>query len=414
MKIINKLLPLIVLITTLSLYGQSSIYSRYGLGIASNGVSAKTAALGGSTTALSETDHLGTSNPAGWNSLKLVRFEGGLSLTQMRQSDNAQSRNVFTTRFQGIRFGVPLKHDYGIVLAFFLEPLTFVDYSVQKNYTSDDFCNYDLKYSGEGGLSKFGFGLTYKLPFDVALGATFDYYSGSTNYKSELIFNDFSGYKNSTLTKKFDQRGLGFTVGAISNNFADFLNDKSVVSDLRFGFTYRYIPKVIIDTFLVVKSSVEEITTNHDVVDSKIPYDLSFGMKIVLHKSTTLLTDFEFSPWSKFKMADILGTNFTDREKLTIGLEYKDMRKKTKTFLQKLSYRGSFSYKKMKYLVNNNQINEYAAGIGLGIPINFDDILDLSIRFGQRGTTDFGLVSEKFVTFGVSLSFGERWFFRRR
>jgi len=113
-------------------------------------------------------------------------------------------------------------------------------------------------------------------------------------------------------------------------------------------------------------------------------------------------------------MADILGTNFTDREKVTFGLEYKDMRKKTKTFFEKLSYRGGLSYKKMKYLVNNNQINEYAASIGVGIPINFDDILDLSLCFGKRGTTDYGLVSEKFVNFGISLSFGERWFFRRR
>ncbi len=413
MKNVNKFITVLLLLTSVSLFGQSSIYSRYGLGIASNGVSARTTALGGSTTALSETDHLGTSNPAGWSTLKLVRFEGGLSLTQMQQTDDNGSRNVFTTRFQGVRFGIPIQHDYGIVLAFFLEPLTFVDYSVQKNYTDADFGNYDLKYSGEGGLSKFGFGLTYRLPVGVSLGATFDYYTGSTNYKSEVIFNEFSGYKNSTLTKKFDQHGIGFTVGAISNNFAGIINSDAI-TDLRFGATYRYIPKVAIDTFLVVKSSVEEVTTAHDVVDSKIPYDLSFGMKLVLHKSTTLLSDFEFSPWSKFRMADILGTHFTDRTRFTLGLEYKDMRKKTKTFWERLSYRAGFSYKKMKYLVNNNQINEYAASVGLGVPINFDDILDLSLRFGQRGTADFGLVTEKFVSFGISLSFGEKWFFRRR
>ncbi len=413
MKQIDKFLIILVAFTSVSIFAQSSIYSRYGLGIPNDGVSAKTFALGGSTTALAESDHLGTTNPAGWNRLKLVRFEGGLSLTQMIQQDNNGSRLAFNSSLQGVRIGIPIQHDYGIVIAFFLEPVTFVDYSVQKNYNNATVGKYSAKYSGKGGLSKFGFGLSYRLPLDISLGATFDYYTGATTHTSELIFDEYSGYNNATITKKYGQRGIGFSVGAISNNFASIINNKAI-SDFRIGFTYRYVPKIVVDTFLVVKSSVEEITTSHDVIDSEIPYDFSFGIKLVLHNSVTLLSDFGFSPWSNFRVAGISDNNFKNSEKIAIGMEYRDNSKRTKTFFEKLSYRTGFSYKRMKYFINGNQVNEFAASFGVGIPINFTDILDLGIRVGQRGTTDYSLVAEKFVSFGLSLTFGERWFLRRR
>jgi len=413
MKNIKLIILVFTLLFTGSIFGQSSIYSRYGLGINALGVSAKEMSLSGASTALSETDHLGTSNPAGWSSLSLVRFEGGLSLTQTLQKDAASSRNLFSARFQGVRFGVPLQSDYGIVLALFLEPLTFVDYDVQNHYNDSNFGEYDKEFSGRGGLSKFGFGLTYRTPFNFSLGATFDYYTGSTEYTSSLTFGLLSPYRNSTHKQNFNQRGIGFSVGTISSDLSKMFNSESI-SDLRLGFSYRYIPKVVVDTFMIVKSHLEEITTAHGVTNSEIPYTASFGMKMVLHKSTTLLLDLGFTPWSNYQLNDRTNPNYTDREKVAFGIEYKDKRLKTKTFWQKLSYRGGLSYEKTKFLINGNNVNEYSISAGIGVPMNHTDILDLAVRLGQRGNTDFGMVEEKFISFGISLSFGEKWFTRRR
>ncbi len=413
MKNIKFVILVFTLLFTGSVFGQSSIYSRYGLGINALGVSAKEMSLNGASTALSESEHLSSSNPAGWSSLALVRFEGGLSLTQTFQKDANGKRDIFSARFQGIRFGVPLQSDYGIVLALFLEPLTFVDYDVQNHYNDNNFGQFDKEFSGEGGLSKFGFGLTYVTPFNFALGATFDYYSGSTEYTSALIFGELSPYRNSIHKQKFDQRGIGFSVGTISSDLSKVFNSESI-TDFRFGFSYRYVPKVVIDTFLIVKSHLEEITTAHGVTSAAIPYTASFGMKMELHKSTTLLLDLKFAPWSNYKFNDKTGNDYTDREKIGLGIEYKDKRLKTKTFLQKLTYRGGLSYEKTKFLINGNNVNEYSISAGIGVPMNQTDILDFAIRLGQRGNTNLGMVEEKFINFGISLSFGEKWFSRRR
>ncbi|MER3330173.1 MAG: hypothetical protein RIF34_11385, partial [Candidatus Kapaibacterium sp.] len=68
------------------------------------------------------------------------------------------------------------------------------------------------------------------------------------------------------------------------------------------------------------------------------------------------------------------------------------------------------SFKNHYFQVNGLAIDEYSGSFGLTIPIKGTAELDAAITFGQRGTTDSGLIKESFGKLSVNISIGDTWF----
>jgi hypothetical protein len=406
----NALL-ILTLFSTLLIAQNASVYTRYALGDYAPYFSAKNVVLGDAS-ALADNEHVGSSNPAAWSAVNLTRVEGGFMLTQSLQEEGNLSAKHFGAKFLGIRFAVPFQRDYGVVFALFLEPVTVIDYDVQKRYINEQFDNYNLHYKGSGGISKIGFGLTYRFPFGLAIGSTFDYYSGNSYYSSTIDFNDFSQYKDATFKLNQAYRGLGFTPGIITNDFAE-LFDLGKISSLTFSASVRFIARVHIDTAMTIHSKYDEITTPGSSYIAEIPNTYTFGMKLELNKTVMFLADYSLAKWSEFQKDAVREANVNDRFKFTLGIEYLDKLHKQRTFWQKVPLRLGFSYEKLQYTVEGKNIYALVGSFGFGLPMNEADRVDFAVSFGKRGPTDETLVQEKFVSFGVSLSFGEQWFVRR-
>ncbi len=398
------------LLLPIAIYTQnSSVYTRYALGDYAPFFSAKNVALGDAS-ALSDEINVGSSNPAAWNAINLTRVEGGFMFTQSLQEEGALQAKYFGSKFLGIRFAVPVQRDYGIVAALFLEPVTVIDYNVEKKYTSEQFDDYKLKYEGSGGISKIGFGLTYRFPFGLAVGSTFDYYSGGSYYSSTIDFHEFSQYKDATFKLTQTYRGLGFTPGLITNDLSEYFNSE-VITGLNFSASMRYIAKVYIDTALVLHSKYDEITTPGSYFVAKVPNVYTFGIKIDFFKTLLVVSDYSFADWTQYNSVNETGT--TQKFKWSVGFEYFDRKNKRRTIWQKIPFRFGLSVEKMQYLVQGKDIYAYVASLGMGVPMNEADIIDLALSFGKRGPNDGSLVQEKFMSLGISLSFGEQWFIRK-
>lgn len=407
-----KKIILIAILFTVSVYGQnSSIYTRYALGDYAPYFSAKNVVLGDAS-ALADNAHVGSSNPAAWSSINLTRVEGGFMFTQSLQEEGNLSANHFGSKFLGIRFAVPLQRDYGIVFALFLEPVTVIDYDVQKRYTNEQFEDYNMEYTGSGGISKIGFGLTYRFPFGLAVGATFDYYSGRSYYSSIIDFDEFSQYQDATFKLTQTYRGLGFSPGIITNDLAEYFNS-DFITGLTFAFSMRYLAQVNVDTALTLHSRYDEITTPGSGFIAKVPNVYTFGMKMDFSKRVLLVTDYSFADWKDYNYNSTEKAQTSDKMKFSVGLEYFDRKNRRRTIWQKIPFRVGLSYEKLQYLVEGKNIYSYVASFGFGLPMNEADIVDIAVSFGKRGPNDGTLVQEKFISLGVSLSFGEQWFVRR-
>ncbi len=407
-KILRNIL-LLILIPIISFSQNSSVYTRYALGDYAPFFSARNVVLG-EASAFADTRSIGSTNPAAWNRINLTRVEGGFMFTQSLQQEGSLNAKYFGAKFLGIRFAVPIQRDYGIVMALFVEPVTVIDYDVVKKYNSEQFGNYSLKYQGQGGISKIGFGLTYRLPFGFALGSTFDYYSGSSNYSSTLDFPEFSQYVDATFKARNTYHGLGFSLGLVTNDFAEYFKS-DFITGLNFSATVKYLAKVFIDTSIVIHSKYDEITTPGNQFTAQVPNVYILGMKIDFNKMFTFVSDYTFSDWSKFNYEH--NAKVINSMKFSAGCEYFDRKHKRRTFWQNVPLRVGFFAKRMQYSVQGKNIYVYALSLGAGLPINEKDMVDFSLSIGKRGPNDGTLVQEKFVSLGVSLSFGEQWFIRR-
>ena len=65
-------------------------------------------------------------------------------------------------------------------------------------------------------------------------------------------------------------------------------------------------------------------------------------------------------------------------------------------------------------IFNNKSINDLGATIGLGLPVPgaFSNI-NVGFEYGQRGTTNAGLVQENYANFSIGLSLNDKWFVKR-
>ena len=112
-----------------------------------------------------------------------------------------------------------------------------------------------------------------------------------------------------------------------------------------------------------------------------------------------------------------------------IGLEWTPVSKtEIRTpFLSKAHYRLGFNYTmtELQYqtsLTDYEEITSYGMSFGLGFPITIIKNSNTNINFGANlgnlGTTDFGLIREKYIGIFVGLSItpgnGDLWFLKRK
>jgi hypothetical protein len=92
------------------------------------------------------------------------------------------------------------------------------------------------------------------------------------------------------------------------------------------------------------------------------------------------------------------------------------------SYWQRVTYRGGVKFEKLGLLVNGNpnsnaftSIGDFGISFGLGLPLgNRLSNVNLGVEYGKKGTTDNGLLEEKYVNFRLSLSLNDLWFKKRK
>lgn len=91
-------------------------------------------------------------------------------------------------------------------------------------------------------------------------------------------------------------------------------------------------------------------------------------------------------------------------------------------YWKRVTYRAGLKYEKLGLLVNGNpasntftSINDFGMSFGAGLPLgNRLSNLNVGFEYGQKGTTDNGLLKENYFNFRLSLSLNDLWFQKRK
>jgi hypothetical protein len=411
MKLISVIIISLITLIQTAVAQQGSIYTRYGLGDIQSTYSARRLGMGQLGTSVADADFIGSLNPAGWNLLKMTRFELGLAYNGISVVDNIQKKFYAATRFSGFTMAFPVSPLYGIGVAIGMIPVTDVNYQVI-NHTTDPNAfvgNYDINYKGSGGLSKIFIGSSYRLPFDLSIGAAFDYYFGNINYSSSVIF---SGSNNATAdyTKTYKPKAIGATFGFISPDILK--GSSSVFSDLHIGASANLIFSNTVDSLLIASSSVRTDTVDLTTMNMKIPYRINVGASVILNKRFLVTVDYAFQPWKEFTINNINSVYLRSMMMLSTGFEYRAPKELGSSFLNTIIFRGGLSYEQTQYFINNTGINQYSVYGGFSLPLSEGNTIDIGLQYYLRGQVSNSLIKENGIKLAFGISLGDIWFLR--
>jgi len=416
MSKINKIFTLLFFIfISESLIAQqsSSPYSRFGLGDLKSQFSPVFNSLGGGGFAINDSKVINSFSPATYSSFESnsFLFSTGLNneLVNIESIDESQTLNNLS--LSHITFGFPLTNKIGS--SFGIIPYSSIGYSMQSR---DESYNADMLYNGDGGISKVYVGGSLELLKNLSVGANASYLFGGLNRRKRLEFDDETIF-NSRSNSQINVKGLFYEVGAIYSmqlegdkssvsivfNASNNSEIKAKRSNLVETFEYSGEYEIVKDTFVnsVVKG------------DMILPRYTNFGLSYTRDK-WLLVFDYSTQNWSEY---ELLGESdsLVNSKRISGGFQFTPDISSVNQFYKRCHYRVGIALNTTPLQINNTQLEDKSISFGLGIPIKKNrSTYDISIIFGQRGTTSNNLLKENYVKIGLNMSFEGIWFVKQK
>ncbi len=403
-----------------------SIYSRFGLGQREAYNSPKSQAMGGGGFALRSIDFSNHANPASLSDQIFARFAGGFTLQGLTETaENADVSRLRSGYLNALQISFPLITNR-LGFGFSFEPYTRVNYRVDTagslvvdpdEGTSE---SYLTSFRGNGGIQRISGGLGLAVGSRLHVGIRTDFLFGHVEETQQTDFQNIQ-LRDGNVTSSTRLRG---TTGTLGLRYV-IRNVTGNQDALSIGAVYT-LPVALSGKRIHTMGEGETTDTLGTPVKGSVDLPMAFGFGVAYQPNSrwTLIADVLYEEWSAFKSElDFPGysvgssAGFSDRVRLSAGVEfYPGARSSFSTFFQRLALRmGAYSDKSYVSPDADREIKSFGITGGLSLPSLIGGTsLDINVDVGRRGTTDFGLIRDKFVRLGISFNFGERWFDRAK
>lgn len=451
---------------------ESSVYSRYGLGLMANHNSNASNMQGGLGSTYRSIEGPSYINPASISAIKLVSFDVGISgvFSNLKTSSLKERQSGFNLDYLSV--SVPIKKFWSSTVA--LLPYARKDFQVRNSTTIDSTSSYITETNGNGNLNEILWSNGFKVKgfsMGIGLGYTFgkqDNISATTTKTDDVVdLTSYSSYEKNTYKAKAFNLDLGvqyelkiknkkdtlapyfmtfgFSVNApfflknqsyetqlksfyneillnrsYDESLADFINDKvENESFLQQYYVSKNWENFVPDTFAIL---------SNNNLKMKVPPAFNVGVAFTKDYKFNVGVDFRYQPWSKYKGYETnAASDLQDSWRIAAGGEVIPNIKKFNKFFSKLKYRAGFYYAQTPVNIRNNSINEFGINFGVGIPM-FNRYaseegfmqsyitypFNIGFEIGKRGTINDNLVSENFVKFKIGFSLNDKWFVKRK
>ena len=419
---IKKIIVSICLLFSLAIFAQestSSPYSFYGIGDIKFKGSVENRSMG-SISVLPDSIHINIQNPAQLACLKFTGLALGGTYANTKSKTETQEAKARRTSLDYMIVGIPVGK---VGIGFGLIPYSSVGYKIGRtayvtNNNNDTIRSIISRYNGIGGVNKVFLGFGYRLTKNINIGGDLQYNFGtietnSLQYQTDLQY----GSRENNVS---DLRGVNFDLGITYQT--------KVNSKYSFFSSLAYTPEAVltsgntrnIDIVLVTSSSVRPVETqNIGVADTKIklPSKLSFGSGFGQVKKWLVGGEISFIQNSVMsnRFTDINGATFENSVRYSLGGFFIPNYNSYSSYYKRMVYRGGLRYENTGLVIQDKSITDFAANIGLGMPLGgtFTNI-NIGLEIGRRGTKYYNLVEENYINISVGLSLSDKWFVKRK
>ncbi len=400
----------------------NSPYSIQGIGdIQSQGL-AHNMAMGGLGISNGSTFYLNTMNPALLTRNQFTVFSAGMegvvkNISTTDAEEQHQSGNV-----NYLAFGFPVIPNRW-TMSIGLMPYSTVsyEYATTRNLTDGNAMAIS-NYMGSGGTTKAYFANGVKIIENLSVGFQASYIFGSIIEEAGVSIRASDSLPDANA------------------NFSSVSYDRTQFSDFTFslGLAYRFnlkgktflnlgaIYELENNTGVTRYSALERRGVNNAavissiVLEDNVPGNLllpaRFGGGISIERTFNYLIgiDFSMQDWSEFNSFSGTSENMGESFQIALGGEFIPDVSSVDSYFNRVTYRLGGHFERTPFMVNGQDINDFGINFGMSLPVSRLSNVDLAVRFGQRGTTNAGLLQEQYVKFFLGVSFNDRWFIRRK
>lgn len=409
----------------------NSPYSRLGYGILSDNVTSAQRGMGGVGYAMNSGRQINVMNPASYAAIDTLTFlfdiGGNLRQTwSCEPGTGTDGANTYGKDLGGgldyITMQFPLGKYMGGSAG--LLPYSQVGYSFGQYINLKD-GDYDGVSSrqGSGGINQVYLGVSGRPYKGLTVGANIAYLFGNILNDNYVTAIDGSQSLFERVLKVTDYK-LDFGVQYTYRPRREHKLTAGVVyspGKSFHGHTYGvHYPINSSDT------SIKPDTTGYTTLKGKFTMPDTWGAGINYEYNDRLMVemDFTYQPWSRVKyqpLADYeynepTSDRFSDRWKVNLGAQFTP--RPRGHYFQRIQYRAGAFYTHDYLMVRGNNVREYGASIGFGLPtansMMLRSIVNISLEYRHRQANPLPLIKEDALMVTVGINFNEMWFFQNK
>lgn len=426
--IVNSIFLLIFTFTASGQKLVNSPYSRFNIGTLEPAGSFRSLGMGGLSVSLRDNSSIFFSNPASYSSFDTTSFlfDFGLDASINKISDGKVKYTSDDINFDHLLMGFPLTRGWGFAVG--VVPISNGYYKMYDivgpghNDYNQITGGYASLYSGEGGYNTFFIGSGIKINKNISAGINMNILFGEINRFYTVDFTEFTeaGSYNNRATERLRLGGVNFDYGL--QYYASLKDDHFINAGLSLtgGKNYNSDFEQLYVRYTSFGSSDTLTYVQDNVTTAFIPGTLRLGISWGKKDKFVLGLDFITSKWSESRIPGTSGYA-ADTKSLLFGAEIIPEKYSNYSMLKRLEYRlgghignNYFIYTDM--LGNKEQLKEYGASFGIGIPMRRSlSKTNLFVDYTKKyGPSSGNLHTENYFTFGISLNLYDFWFVKRK
>ena len=396
-----------------------SVYSAYGVGypVDLETGSAKAHGVFGLSSVNQEV--VGLSNPGLWSQSYYTQGASGLDFKNLRlKNSTTEARStLFEKGYLQLLF--PIKsNELGLSVG--LYPVTRSNLRIINEDTFDSFGDtvvYQSEFQQFGGINKFELGFGWKITENISIG-----YAPSVAFftmENSEAFN-FSSSLYAQQTQKLNISGAAFSHRfGVSGTFRSLLRSQDKLSlgatfTAPFSMTLRQ--NFFTEKSLEVGSKTVELSNLLPAKRGELsmPLELAGGVGYAPHSRFNISAEVHYQQWSTYSntLFDNNGAGMTDRLRFGTGVQLHPYKRVQSGFFSSFKYSAGLSYDTGHLTIQDQEIRTLWLHSGLGILSRSSSSLDVSLRYGFRGTTESSLIEENIWAIGLSVNLAEIMFLR--
>ncbi len=388
--------------------GTMTPYSRYGYGILNDNATASQRNMGGVGYAMNSGRQINVMNPASYavvDSLTFL-FDMGIDITTMWQSEVVDGSKLSDKKAGGgldyITMEFPIGKYMGASVG--ILPYSSVGYAFGSEIEHGA-----ASRQGSGSINQFYVGVAGKIFKGFSLGVNVAYMFGTT-YNDSYAYT--SGGSSTLFERELEVRDWRMDIGA------QYSFNISRKNRLNLGVVYS--PKKdfhgnAITYAYDMNQETEPVETSNVSLKGNFSMPESWGAGIGWEWDKRLYAevDLTYQPWSKTKyqgvMQDGADAQLNDRYKFAAGLQFTP--KLRGNYLQRVQYRVGAFYNRDYLKVLGNNVRQYGASIGFGLPVpSLKTIVNVGLEWSHRQAHPDPLIKEDYLCVTLGFNINELWF----